>query len=46
MKLSRCRISEKKEWRPCIKISDDLGKHMGDSKELKKAFIELGIENV
>lgn len=41
MKLSRCRISEREDWSPCIKISDDLGKHMGDKAELQRASVEL-----
>lgn len=44
MKLSKCKMTERMDWKPCIKISDDLGKHMGPEEELKKAFIELGIE--
>ena len=43
MKLLYCRISEREDFRPCIKISDDLGKHMGDPEEIKRAFIELGL---
>lgn len=41
MKLSRCRMSAKDPWEPVIKISDDLGKHMGDSFEFKIASHEL-----
>ena len=41
MKLSQCRISEREDWSPCIKISDDLGKHMGDKAELQRASVEL-----
>lgn len=44
MKLARCKMTDRMDWKPCIKISDDLGKHMGPEEELKKAFIELGIE--
>lgn len=41
MKLSRCRMSEKDPWEKVIKISDDLGKHMGDDKEFDIATYEL-----
>jgi nicotinate phosphoribosyltransferase len=41
MKLSRCRMSEKDPWENCIKISDDLGKHMGDQVEFEIAAHEL-----
>lgn len=44
MKLSSCRMNDRMDWRDCIKISDDLGKHMGKEGELKKALIELEIE--
>lgn len=43
MKLSRCRINKNQEWRKCIKISDDLGKHLGDDKEFEIATLQLGI---
>jgi len=43
MKLSRCRMSTKDPWEKVIKISDDLGKHMGDDKEFEIASYELHI---
>lgn len=43
MKLSRCRINQNQEWRNCIKISDDLEKHLGDNKEFEIAKYQLGI---
>ena len=43
MKLSKCRLNKNQEWRKCIKISDDLGKHMGDNKEFEIAKYQLGI---
>ena len=43
MKLSKCRINKNQDWRNCIKISDDLGKHLGDSKEFEIAKYQLGI---
>ena len=41
MKLSRCRMSSKDPWEKVIKISDDLGKHMGDDKEFEISTYEL-----
>ena len=41
MKLSRCRMSAKDPWEKVIKISDDLGKHMGDDREFEIARYEL-----
>lgn len=45
MKLSRCRMSSKDPWEKVIKISDDLGKHMGDQKEFEIASYELHLED-
>ena len=39
MKLSRCRLTG--DWKKCIKISDDLGKHLGDNKEFEIAKYQL-----
>lgn len=41
MKLSRCRVSKKDAWEPCIKISDDEGKHIGDPRDIEIAKYEL-----
>lgn len=43
MKLSKCRINLNQDWRNCIKISDDLGKHLGDDKEFEIAKYQLNI---
>lgn len=43
-KMSRCRMNYKQPWYNCIKISDDLGKHMGSDKEFDVAKYELGID--
>jgi len=37
MKLTKCRLNKNQEWRKCIKISDDLGKHLGDTREFEIA---------
>ena len=44
MKLSRCRMSEKDPWENVIKISDDLGKHMGLNDEFVIASHELHLQ--
>ena len=44
MKLSRCRMSAKDPWEKVIKISDDAGKHMGESKEFEIASHELHLD--
>lgn len=41
MKLSRCRMNERQPWYKTIKISDDLGKHMGSEKEIEICKYEL-----
>ena len=43
MKLVKCRMNSNQNWQECIKISDDLGKHLGSSKEIEHAFYELDI---
>jgi nicotinate phosphoribosyltransferase len=43
MKLSKCRINSNQAWKKCIKISDDLGKHLGDDIEFEIAAGQLGI---
>ena len=43
MKMSRCRMTPNQPWYITIKISDDIGKHMGDSKEFEHACHELEI---
>jgi nicotinate phosphoribosyltransferase len=44
MKLSRCRMSAKDPWEKVIKISDDIGKHMGDTREFEIASYELHLD--
>ena len=43
MKLMWCRMSPKDTWKPCIKLSDDLGKNMGNGEELKFCKYTLGL---
>lgn len=43
MKLSRCRMNANQQWRECIKLSDDLGKHMGSITEVEACMHELRI---
>ena len=44
MKMSRCRMNSIQPWYLTIKISDDLGKHMGDNSEFEHACYELNIQ--
>lgn len=44
MKLSRCKMNVNQEWRECVKLSDDMGKHMGSNAEVKACLYELRIE--
>ena len=41
MKLSRCKMNSNQEWRECVKLSDDMGKHMGSSTEVEACLYEL-----
>lgn len=43
MKLSKCRMSPREDWQKCIKVSDDIGKHMGDEKEFEVCTYSLNI---
>ena len=43
MKLSKCRMSPREDWQKCIKVSDDIGKHIGDEKELEVCTYSLNI---
>lgn len=44
MKLIRCRLSSKDPWEDTIKISDDLGKHIGNEKEFEIAKHDLHLD--
>lgn len=41
MKLTRCRMNNNQEWHECVKLSDDEGKHLGSSMEVKACLYEL-----
>lgn len=43
MKMTRARMNASQPWYECIKISDDLGKHLGSDKEVNHAMYELGL---
>ena len=43
MKLTKCRMNSKQSWSSCIKLSDDLGKHMGPEVEVKNCKYECNI---
>ena len=44
MKMSRCRMNSLQPWYNTIKLSDDLGKHMGPEDEVNSAKFQLGIK--
>ena len=44
MKLSKCKMNANQGWRECIKLSDDMGKHMGSITEVQACMHELRIE--
>lgn len=43
MKLTWCSMNSKKPGASCVKVSDDLGKHMGSGKELSLCYSTLEI---
>lgn len=44
IKLVQCRMTPRERWFPCVKISDDLGKHMGDENQLHRIAEDLGLD--
>lgn len=44
MKLSRCKMNHNQEWRECVKLSDDMGKHMGSNAEVEACLYELRLK--
>lgn len=43
MKLSRCKMNVNQEWRECVKLSDDTGKHTGSPEEVQACLYELNL---
>lgn len=43
MKLTSCQMSKNQPVFNCVKLSDDLGKHTGDRREVEHCLTELGI---
>ena len=41
MKLTQCKMNVNQEWRECIKLSDDEGKHTGSLEEVQACLHEL-----
>ena len=41
MKLTRCKMNANQEWRECVKLSDDQGKHIGSEEEVKACLYDL-----
>lgn len=45
MKLHKCKMTPKENWKGCIKISDATGKYSGNKKDIELAMMTLGISN-
>ena len=43
IKLSQCRPTPRRPWQPTVKLSDDPGKHTGDSAELENCMRILNL---
>ena len=41
MKLTQCKMNPNQEWRECVKLSDDEGKHTGSPEEVNACLYEL-----
>lgn len=44
MKLTQCKMNINQEWRECVKLSDDIGKHIGSPKEVQACLHDLRLE--
>jgi nicotinate phosphoribosyltransferase len=44
MKMTKFRLNDHEPWMDVIKISDDVGKHMGNEKLIEMAKYQLGIQ--
>lgn len=42
MKLSRCKMNVNQQWKECVKLSDDAGKHMGSETEVEACLYAIG----
>ena len=40
----RCKMNVNQEWRECVKLSDDMGKHMGSNAEVEACLYELRLK--
>ncbi|WP_291581819.1 nicotinate phosphoribosyltransferase [Bacteroides sp.] len=41
MKLTQCKMNANQEWRECVKLSDDIGKHIGSPEEVRACLYDL-----
>ena len=41
MKLTQCKMNINQEWRECVKLSDDIGKHIGSPEEVRAFLYDL-----
>lgn len=41
MKLTQCKMNINQEWRECVKLSDDIGKHIGSPEEVQACLYDL-----
>lgn len=41
MKLTQCKMNVNQEWRECVKLSDDIGKHTGSPEEVRACLYDL-----
>ncbi|MEY8631686.1 nicotinate phosphoribosyltransferase [Bacteroides nordii] len=44
MKLTQCKMNVNQEWRECVKLSDDIGKHIGSPEEVRACLYDLRLE--
>lgn len=41
MKLTQCKMNVNQEWRECVQLSDDIGKHIGSPEEVRACLYDL-----
>lgn len=44
MKLTQCKMNVNQEWRECVKLSDDAGKHIGSEAEVRACLYDLRLD--